>query len=101
MTQISGDIAGTFLELCNWAYECWITHKRLFDENDRTERTIGKAKCFTARLSTVTQEYVLLQICKLHDPAIQRGHRISPLITYLDLENGDRMQKEFRKWFYV
>lgn len=73
MNPISGDVAKKFCELCNWAYECWLTHKRLFDENDHTEKTIGKAKYFTTWLSTVTQEYVLLQICKLHDPAIQRN----------------------------
>lgn len=73
MNPISGDVAKKFCELCNWAYECWLTHKRLFDENNHTEKTIGKAKYFTTRLSIVTQEYVLLQICKLHDPAIQKN----------------------------
>lgn len=73
MNPISPDVAKQFCELCNWAYECWVTHKRLFDENKRTETTIARAKYFTARLSVITQEYSLLQICKLHDPAIQRG----------------------------
>lgn len=73
MNPISSDVAKKFCELCNWAYECWLTHKGLFDENDRTERTIGKAKNFTERLSIITHEYILLQICKLHDPAIQGG----------------------------
>jgi hypothetical protein len=73
MNPISPDVAKQFCELCNWAYECWVTHKRLFDENTRTETTIAKARYFTARLSVITQEYSLLQICKLHDPAIQKG----------------------------
>lgn len=73
MNIISSDTAEKFCELCNWAYECWITHKRLFDDNDLLEDTVGKAKYFTSRLSVITQEYVLLQICKLHDPAVQRG----------------------------
>lgn len=73
MNPISPDVANKFCELCNWTYECWVTHKQLFDENDRTEITIAKAEYFTSRLSIVTQEYVLLQICKLHDPAIQRN----------------------------
>jgi len=72
MNPVSPDVAKQFCELCNWAYECWITHKRLFDNNDRTKTTIGRAEYFTARLSVITQEYSLLQICKLHDPAIQR-----------------------------
>lgn len=73
MNPISPDVAKQFCELCNWAYECWITHKRLFDENERAETTIGRVKYFTARLSVITQEYSLLQICKLHDPAVQKG----------------------------
>lgn len=73
MNPISPDVAKEFCELCNWAYECWVTHKRLFDENQKTETTIAKAKYFTSRLSVITQEYSLLQICKLHDSAIQGG----------------------------
>jgi hypothetical protein len=73
MNPISPDVARQFCELCNWAYECWVTHKRLFDENVKTETTIARAKYFTARLSVITQEYSLLQICKLHDPAIQKS----------------------------
>lgn len=73
MDSISPDVAKKFCELCNWVYECWVTHKKLFDENDNPTETIGKAQYFTSRLSHITQEYVLLQICKLHDPAIQRN----------------------------
>lgn len=73
MNPMSPDVAKQFCELCNWAYECWVTHKRLFDENVKTETTIGRARYFTARLSVITQEYSLLQICKLHDPAIQKS----------------------------
>lgn len=73
MNPISPDVAKQFCELCNWAYECWVTHKRLFDENVKTETTIARAKYFTSRLSVITQEYSLLQICKLHDPAIQKS----------------------------
>jgi hypothetical protein len=83
MNPISGDVAKEFCELCNWAYECWLTHKRLFDKNDHKERTLGKAEYFTARLSTITQEYSLLQICKLHDPAIQGGS-LNITIDYIE-----------------
>lgn len=82
MNPVSADVAKKFCELCNWAYECWLTHKRLFDENDRKGTTIGKASYFTARLSIITQEYVLLQICKLHDPAIQ-GSSLNVTIDYI------------------
>ena len=73
MNPISSDVAKQFCELCNWAYECWVTHKCLFDDNVKKETTIGKPEYFTARLSVITQEYSLLQICKLHDPAIQNS----------------------------
>ncbi len=73
MNSISTDIALKFCELCNWAYECWITHKRLFDDNGNTSGTIERSKHFTSRLSFIIQEYTLLQICKLHDPSIQNG----------------------------
>lgn len=73
MNPISPDVAKQFCELCNWAYECWVTHKRLFDVNEKSETTIAKSEYFTSRLSIITQEYSLLQICKLHDSAIQRN----------------------------
>jgi hypothetical protein len=71
MTPISADAATKFCEVCNWAYESWVTHKLLFDENDLPESNIGKVPYFTHRLATITQEYCLQQIAKLHDPAVQ------------------------------
>jgi hypothetical protein len=50
-----------------------VTHKTLFDENEKAATTIGRARNFTARLSIITQEYSIMQICKLHDPASQKG----------------------------
>ena len=73
MNSVSSAAAAEFCKACNWAYECWVTHKRLFDENKKFETTIGRAPYFADRLLTITQEYSLLQICKLHDPAIQGG----------------------------
>lgn len=73
MNPISVDVALKFCELCNWTHECWQTHRRLFDDNRNDDETIWGSMLFTERLSKITQEYVLLQICKLHDPAIQKG----------------------------
>lgn len=87
MNPISPDVAKQFCELCGWAYECWVTHKRLFDENVKTETTIDRAKYFMERLSKITQEYSLLQICKLHDPATQNG-AVNISIEYI-LQFGD------------
>ncbi len=75
MDPISKDIADKFCELCNWVYESWVTHKLLFDENENKENNIGKCKYITSRLSIITQEYCLLQIAKLHDPALQGNSR--------------------------
>lgn len=82
MNPISPDVAERFCKLCGWAYECWVIHKRLFDDNERREATIAKAALFTTRLSIITQEYSLLQICKLHDPAVQKS-TINLTIDYI------------------
>ena len=73
VVPISRDIALEFCDLCNWVYETWTTHKRLFDDNIQPEQNIGKSAAFTNRLCTITQEYCLMQIAKLHDPAKQRN----------------------------
>lgn len=87
MYSISQEIALKFCELCNWTYESWITHKHLFDKNDKKKETIGRAIYFTHRLSIITQEYCLLQIAKLHDPAIQNGF-VNLTIEYM-VKYGD------------
>jgi len=82
MDSISKDTAIKFCQLCNWAYESWVTHKRLFDDNKLPMNNIGKSPSFTSRLSIITQEYCLQQIAKLHDPAIQRNS-LNLTIDYL------------------
>lgn len=72
MNPLSDQVAKKFCELCNWAYEVWCTHRKLFDDNTFQEQTIGKSTYFTNRLSIITQEYCLQQIVKLHDRAIMR-----------------------------
>ena len=71
-TTMTRNIALLFCQACGWAYEAWVTHKYLFDLNDKKAETLSKADAFTSRLSTITQEYSLQQIAKLHDPAVQR-----------------------------
>ena len=66
------DIALLFCRVCSWAYQAWVTHKYLFDQNDKQTDTIEKAIPFFNRLATITQEYSLQQIAKLHDPAKQK-----------------------------
>jgi len=79
---ISKDTAIKFCELCNWVYETWVTHKRLFDDNKTPENNIGKSPWLTNRLSIITQEYSLQQIAKLHDPAIQ-GNSLNLTVDYM------------------
>lgn len=82
MDPITRDIALKFCELCDWVYESWVTHKLLFDDNNRTEQNIEKALAFANRLATITQEYCLQQIAKLHDPAVQ-GDSVNLTIDYM------------------
>ena len=82
MEPISKDVAVKFCEVCNWAYESWVTHKLLFDDNQGREDNIDKCPYFTQRLSFITQEYSLQQIAKLHDPAIQ-GNSLNLTVDYI------------------
>ena len=85
--RISKNSAIAFCDLCNWAYEAWITHRCLFDDNQAPETNIGRSPCFTGRLSVITQEYALHQIAKLHDPW-KHGKSINLTIGYI-VEFGD------------
>ncbi len=66
------DIALLFCQACCWAYQSWVTHKYLFDQNDIKADTLEKSVAFFKRLLPITQEYCLQQIAKLHDLAIQK-----------------------------
>jgi hypothetical protein len=68
-------IAKIFCDLCNWAYECWITHRKLFVDNPDNNFFDEKAPYFHERLQKISHEYALLQICKLHDRADSRYKR--------------------------
>jgi len=69
------EIALLFCQLCSQAYQASVIHKLLFDQNDNKADTIEKAVAFANHLSTITQEYSLQQIAKLHDPAVQNKDR--------------------------
>ena len=80
--RVSQGDAEAFCSQCNWAYEAWITHRCLFDDNRNPEDNISLAQDFTVRLSIITQEYALLQISKLHDPWKQ-GRHVNLSIDYM------------------
>ena len=76
--------ARAFCDLCQWVYECWLTHSHLFErlperlEEERNipvgeflETPIGR--CMGC-LNDISQQYSILQIAKLHDPARQGGN---------------------------
>lgn len=84
MTQVSQATwrdAEAFCGLCQWIYECWATHKNLFEclpdllEDQRgvsiknfVESSYGQR---LACLNEISMEYVILKIATLHDPAKQ------------------------------
>ena len=80
-------LVSEFCKVCDWAYECWITHRMLFDDNRDKENTIGKFKFLSLRISTITLEYILLQISKLHDPIEIRGRTNITIDTVLKSQN--------------
>ena len=84
MTQVSPATqsdAQAFCDLCQWVYECWITHSNLFEylpERLQEDRNVplgdflktAYGQCLN-RLNEISQEYIILQIANLHDPALQ------------------------------
>ena len=74
MSALSKSVVIEFCKLCDWAYEAWLNHRELFDNNPRaTELQNSFAGDALARLSIISQEYSLLQIVKLHDRAVVSG----------------------------
>lgn len=74
MAALSPQLVIEFCKLCDWASETWLNHRLLFDENPRAaELQASHAGDALARLSTISQEYALLQVAKLHDKAIVAG----------------------------
>ena len=70
-----------FCDLCQWVDECWTMHSNLFErlpEHLQDERNVPLdhfletpyGRCLS-RLNEISQQYVILQIAKLHDPARQ------------------------------
>jgi hypothetical protein len=79
MTQsthaLSATVVRHFCTLCDKAHEYWLNHLELFDNNRRdTELVNSVARPEWERLSIISQEYSLLQLVKLHDPAVMNGN---------------------------
>jgi len=98
MPALSASVVVEFCKLCGWAYEAWLNHRELFDQNPRAqelhESLAGDA---LTRLSVVSQEYALLQIAKLHDRAVVSGNvtlGIDYVLTYGGWPNPVRAHLE-------
>lgn len=74
MTAHSAQVTQEFCKLCGWAYQAWLNHRSMFDDNPRAEELQkSMAADALARLRTISHEYTLLQIAKLHDPVVVAG----------------------------
>ena len=74
MTAHSAHLIQEFCKLCDWSYQVWLNHREFFDDNPRAaelQNSMGAEAL--ARLRTISHEYMLLQIAKLHDRAIVAG----------------------------
>jgi hypothetical protein len=80
---LSATVVRDFCALCDKAHEYWLNHLGLFHNNPRdTEFMESIARPEWIRLSIISQEYSLLQIRKLHDPAVTSG-KITLGIDYM------------------
>ena len=97
MAALSPEIAIKFHDLCNWAHATWRMHRAFSDDPRTADAAKAGHAYFLTHLSVVSQEYTLLQMAKLHDPASQQG-RISLTIEYVleyggwDAETKDALQ---------
>ena len=86
MSALSRIVAEEFCGLCDWAYQVWRNHRALFDDNPRAaELQASRGARALKRLNTISHEYSLLQIAKLHDRAVTSGKLtlgIDYVVTY-------------------
>jgi len=82
-STLSRALLDCFYEQCNWTHEVWTLRRALFDGN-RRKRTLdrGPHKYFLDYLQTILTAYFMLQIAKLHDPAVASG-RVSLTLDYV------------------
>jgi hypothetical protein len=74
MTAHSEIVVDEFCERCQWAYESWSTRRVLFDDKTRSAKLqTSKSGKALYRISEIMQDYWILQVSKLHDPASQQG----------------------------
>ena len=91
--------AEEFCKACDWAHECWNMYKR-FENKFKCEslpQNAVKIKPFTYQFSIILQEYVLLQICKLHDPAKINGNYNLSIPFIIEFGNWGGEEKNIKE----
>ncbi|HLP97758.1 MAG TPA: hypothetical protein VK149_04875 [Sideroxyarcus sp.] len=87
MTTLTPEVVKKFCEHCDWAEQCWLLRKNLFDDNPAQQALFSPRHAhFFNRLALILQEHWLHEVAKLHDPARQSG-RWNLSINYI-FENG-------------
>ena len=75
MSNIEKKVIEDFCSHCDWAYQCWMMRKHLYDENpDEILLRHPNHNFFFTRLEKILQEYWIQEVAKLHDPATQDRH---------------------------
>lgn len=75
MPALSPLVVEEFCKLCDWAFQTWLIHRELFDENpDAAQLQASHGAEALSLLSVITQEYALHQIAKLHDSTVVAGN---------------------------
>ena len=96
MHNLSMQVIIEFCNQCNWVYQTWLFRKTLFDDNPyAAELRKSDAGAALKLLRTITHEYSMLQIMKLHDPE-KTGVHINLSINYI-LNNGRWPEPLFSK----
>lgn len=82
MSAHSTAVFNAFYDLCSRVFSDWHMHKVVFSNSRRMELEKSIAGHALEYFSILSQESLLLQIAKLHDPAVQQG-RVTLGVEYM------------------
>ncbi len=100
-SALSPEVVQKLINVCHDAYDAWTTRRVLFDNNPYEELlniSYSKHREFLHWLSEITMDYALLQIAKLHDPAVT-SRNITLSFAYVveyggwDDETGEKLRR--------
>lgn len=73
-SALSDRVVVEFHGVCNHAFGAWQLRRTLFDDNPRIAEFESEPTApFFKWIGDITHDYILLQLAKLHDPAVQSG----------------------------